>query len=236
MRFIRGGGERLTNGWFAVKQPATADLKQGITWEEAREQERLFFSTTSPWSTETEYRHRFGTKNLTESLSSILSDLIRRRLVPPQPPDLLRLILHLSRSSLPELEDELQKFLQDTEASLSEFPPSPSDDAQGDAILLVSNFARELATYVEGTPDDDGIHQLIRPLNEEFLEEIRSTAQPFSPFETHTQPFQEPISSPGGMGVPFIHPGFLASDIEPTIYSGDDDTICINEVMEMANG
>ena len=67
------------NGWFAVKQPATQDLKGGITWEGAREQERVFFSTRVPWSSETEYPHRFGTHNLTEALSKILSDLIRRR-------------------------------------------------------------------------------------------------------------------------------------------------------------
>lgn len=79
MGFIRGEAEPLKNGWFAVKQPATQDLKQGITWEEAREQESFFFSTTFPWSSEADYRHRFGTHNLTESLSKILSDLIRRR-------------------------------------------------------------------------------------------------------------------------------------------------------------
>ena len=48
MRFIRGEAEHLTNGWFAVKQPATIDLKGGLTWEKAREQERLFFSSTPP--------------------------------------------------------------------------------------------------------------------------------------------------------------------------------------------
>ena len=81
MRFIRNEAEHLSNGWFVVKQPATADLKQGITWEEAREQESRFFSTTPPWSSEADYRHHFGTRNLTESLSKILSDLIKRRSV-----------------------------------------------------------------------------------------------------------------------------------------------------------
>ena len=79
MRFIRGEAEHLTNGWFAVKQPATKDLKEGITWKEAREQESIFFSSTHPWSSWADYRHRFGTHNLTESLSNILSDLIKRR-------------------------------------------------------------------------------------------------------------------------------------------------------------
>ena len=84
MRFIRNEAEYLTNGWFAVKQPSTKDLKKGVTWEGAREGEKLFFSSTSPWSSETDYRHRFGTHNLTESLSEILSDLIKRRCVPSE--------------------------------------------------------------------------------------------------------------------------------------------------------
>ena len=79
MRFIRDEAEHLTNGWFAVKQPSTKDLNDGITWEGARKMERDFFSMTPPWSSETGYRHRFGTHNLTESLSQILSDLIKRR-------------------------------------------------------------------------------------------------------------------------------------------------------------
>ena len=87
MRLIRDEAEHLTNGWFSVKQPATRDLIDGITWEEAREQERRFFSSTSPWSSERGYRHRFGTSNLTESLSKILSDLIKRRLVSPEASD-----------------------------------------------------------------------------------------------------------------------------------------------------
>ena len=52
---------------------------EGATWERAREQERLFFSTTLPWSSETDWQHRFGTRNLTESLSTILSELIKQR-------------------------------------------------------------------------------------------------------------------------------------------------------------
>jgi len=79
LRFIRGEAEYLTNGWFAVKQPATKDLKKGTTWEQARERERRFFSSTSPWSSSVDCHHYFGIHNLTESLGKILSDPDRRR-------------------------------------------------------------------------------------------------------------------------------------------------------------
>jgi hypothetical protein len=142
-------------------------------------------------------------------------------------------------------------LLKDTESQLSKFPASPADDAQGEIILLVSGFARELATYVDGTPDDHGIHQLIRPLNNAFVAEIRSTAQPFSPFGKDTEPFEdtqlyddaasladseETEELPPGVGQPFAHPGFLTSESEPAVYNGDIDAICVDQVMEMAHG
>ncbi|KAF9648403.1 hypothetical protein BDM02DRAFT_3187163 [Thelephora ganbajun] len=202
LRFIRGEAEHLANGWFVVKQPATVDLKDGVTWEGAREREKRFFSTRNPWSLETGYRHRFGTHNLTESLSKILSDLIKRR--------------------LPELEGELQSLLKKTESQIRELPAAPTDDVQGEVILLVSNFARELATYVEGTPDDGGIHQTIRPLNQAFLTEIRGTAQKFSPYIR-------------GVGRSYTHPKFLASDTELEIDANEPDAIYADEVMALAN-
>lgn len=137
---------------------------------------------------------------------------------------------------------ELQKLLRETEDQLSKFPSPPSDDAQGEIIMLVSGFARELAAYVEGTPDDRGIHQLIRPLNNAFLEAIRGTAQRFSPFERSTLYSQLFLEEPnpnayfGRVGVPFTHPESLASDVEPVIHNDDDDSICVEEVTEMANG
>ena len=223
MRFIRGEAEHLANGWFSVKQPASADLRQGITWEEARALERTFFSTTSPWSTEADYRHCLGTQNLTESLSSILSELIKRRLVSS-----FARMVSFRRSSLalvcrlPELEIELQNLLKETEALLGKLPNAPSNDAQGDIISLVSDLARELAQYVEGTPDENGIHQQIRPYNAAFLNTIRGTAQKFSPY----------VRSDSRS---FMHPSLFNTDIEPRISAASEGTICLDEVMKMAD-
>ena len=78
LRFIRGELEVLRNGWYCVKQPNS--LSHGITWEEARDQEKKYFSSTAPWcSLEAPYQERLRTNNLTERLSIILSELISRR-------------------------------------------------------------------------------------------------------------------------------------------------------------
>ncbi|KAJ6490482.1 hypothetical protein DFH09DRAFT_1338713 [Mycena vulgaris] len=46
---IRNEQESLENNWCCAKQPSSQDLKQGITWEEARTCENNFFSLTPPW-------------------------------------------------------------------------------------------------------------------------------------------------------------------------------------------
>lgn len=109
---------------------------------------------------------------------------------------------------MPELAIELENLLRETEAQIRKFPAAPDDDAQGEIIMLVSGFTRELASYVEGTPDDNGIHQAIRPLNRAFLAKIGDTAQKFSPFE-----------------------GAIEREDDPD----DDDTIYVDMVMEMGD-
>jgi hypothetical protein len=141
---------------------------------------------------------------------------------------------------LPQLDVELQKLLKETESQLGKLPKAPSDDAQGEIILLVSGFARELATYVEGTPEDNGIHQLIRPLNNKFLTAIGCTAQRFCPFEKGlpvyaSGPSVSYITVCANVGTPV--PKSVIPDVERTIYrqNEDDEVICVDEVTEMAN-
>ena len=101
-------------------------------------------------------------------------------------------------------------------------PAAPSEDAQDTIILLVNDFVRELAAYVEGRPEEDGIHQKIRPLNKAFVAAIGGTAQKFCPFEK-------------GSGKSFTHPSFFSLDIEPPIHGDDEDAICVEEVKKLAD-
>jgi len=112
--------------------------------------------------------------------------------------------------------------LNETESQIQKLPAAPSDDAQGEIILLVSDFARELASYVEGTPDDNGIHQAIRPLNKTFASKIRSTAPKFSPFERQRSKPHPP-------------PDFLPlEEGETDRVTNRNGTIYVDEVMDMA--
>ena len=78
--FIRNEKEALENGWYCVKQPASQEIKAGITWAEARKMEDAFFSLTTPWSDlDPVYQKYLRTGNLVDRLSAILSDLISKR-------------------------------------------------------------------------------------------------------------------------------------------------------------
>lgn len=80
--YIRNEKESLENNWYCVKQPSSSDIKQRITWMEARRRENEFFSMTPPWSElDAIYQKYLRTSNLVERLSLILSDLISKRFV-----------------------------------------------------------------------------------------------------------------------------------------------------------
>lgn len=80
--FIRNEREPLENNWYCVKQPSSTDIKNGITWAEARTRENEFFSMTAPWAgLDPMYQRYLRTVNLVERLSNILSDLISKRYV-----------------------------------------------------------------------------------------------------------------------------------------------------------
>jgi hypothetical protein len=80
LRFIRNERETLENGWYCVKQPDSISLSQGISWAEARTKENEYFSMTAPWSSlDATYQNYLRTSNLTECLSTILSELISKR-------------------------------------------------------------------------------------------------------------------------------------------------------------
>lgn len=80
LRYIRNQEEPLEHGWFSVKQPDSRAINEGISWDEARDRERSFFSTVPPWNAlDLEFQNRLGTKKLVERLSDVLSDFISQR-------------------------------------------------------------------------------------------------------------------------------------------------------------
>jgi len=84
---------------------------------------------------------------------------------------------------------------------------------------MVSGFSRSLSTFVDGTPDEQGIHQVIRPLHTRFKDAIKKTAPDFRPYKS-------------GEWVHYDPPTFLAA--EKTELGSDDRAIHVDNVMNMA--
>ncbi|KAI0705266.1 P-loop containing nucleoside triphosphate hydrolase protein [Cerioporus squamosus] len=208
LRYIRNQDEPLEHGWFSVKQPDSQAIAAGITWEEAREGERTFFSTRSPWNVlGLEYQNRLGTGKLVERLSDVLSDCISQR--------------------LPSIQEELQKLLNTTDEKLTELPKPPSTDAVSEVLYHTSTFAKLLGKHVEGTPNADGLLQSIRPAFEKFRKVIKDSEPDFRPYERKVASTNPEIHQ-------FVTPSFLSNE-GPTFTPADDrKAIYIDDVMKRA--
>ena len=120
---------------------------------------------------------------------------------------------------LPDLADELQNLLKQTELRLASLPTPPSQNPVAEIIDIVSGFSRSLSSYVEGTPDERGIHQTIRPLHTKFREAIKKSAPDFRPYKP-----EKPIG--------YTPPSFLAAEKEEL--GSDDGAIYVDRVMDLA--
>lgn len=75
MKIIRNEYEKLTHGWFAVKNRSTNDINEGVTIEMRHERELHFFNNTQPWSRLS--RDRCGIGPLKTYLGKLLSEHVR---------------------------------------------------------------------------------------------------------------------------------------------------------------
>ncbi|KAI8978167.1 P-loop containing nucleoside triphosphate hydrolase protein [Trametes punicea] len=208
LRYIRNQDEPLVHGWFSVKQPDSRDIAAGVTWSQARQNERDFFNTTAPWNRlDLEFLNRLGTQKLVERLSDVLSDKISQR--------------------LPSILEELQDLLGTTDEELNKLPKPPSNDALSEVLHLLSTFGKGLAQLLEGTPDVDGLLQSIRPACDDFRQAIRGTEPDFRPYER-----QLAIRDPEAHK--YVSPAFLLHEELPYVPQDDSRAIFIDDVMSRA--
>lgn len=109
-------------------------------------------------------------------------------------------------------------------------PKSPSSDALGEVQSLLDIFSRDLAKHIQGTPDPNGLLQLIKPFQLEFKKAIWITAPNFVPFK-------RPVDSQlGGLQKRHIVPKFLQNEEDKILLTSRTprDVICIDDVMDRA--
>ena len=127
---------------------------------------------------------------------------------------------------MPEIHEKLQYLLQKTETSIRQLP-KPSSDPFAEVICLIGDFTSSLSRHVEGTPNEDGLLQYIRPAQLRFQRAIRETAPEFLPYERRDADKRSPPAA-----------AFLAneedSDEDEMDATNEKDTIYIDEVFERA--
>ncbi|KAG8879139.1 hypothetical protein FRB97_001919 [Tulasnella sp. 331] len=128
---LHGKENALINGWFCVKQPDPKQLRDNISWEDAKATEKAFFDRTSPWmQLQPRFRRRLGSPGLAEKLSGILSALVSQK--------------------LPDIQTEISKQLRFVNDELAELPEPNLTDPKAEVLRLFRDFDRKLAELVEG--------------------------------------------------------------------------------------
>jgi hypothetical protein len=84
---------------------------------------------------------------------------------------------------LPEIQDELERSVQMTQALLTQLPREPSKQPVNEVATLLHEFVADVAKHITGISDEKGLIQLIRPAQERFRTEIRATAPKFRSYE-----------------------------------------------------
>ncbi|KAF8522771.1 hypothetical protein BU17DRAFT_32641, partial [Hysterangium stoloniferum] len=121
-----------------------------------------FFQNTSPWST-SPHTDCFGTRKLTEKLRNLLSEKINE--------------------SLPQLQAEVRKALDETNAQLGKLPPALSGDPSSNLMAIVTQFCATVDGYTEGKRNCERLVQENLRTYTKFELAIRRSAPDFRPFE-----------------------------------------------------
>ncbi|KAI0759258.1 P-loop containing nucleoside triphosphate hydrolase protein [Trametes elegans] len=147
------------HGYFCTRQPDDAERKQKITPAQARAAEDAFFATQMPWAASS-HRDRFGTHNLTQCISELLTGRIR--------------------TSLPDVERKVTTQRTDVIRELASLPPEIAD-AQAQAFTLVGAFSADVGQVVEGSPTHTTLVHANKQSYAALAATIFATSPPFVP-------------------------------------------------------
>ncbi|KZO95027.1 hypothetical protein CALVIDRAFT_187292 [Calocera viscosa TUFC12733] len=156
----------LRLGYFVTKQPSPSEIKAGTTFDKSRQREQAFFRTTEPWATlPTDTRARLGTPNLTSTLSTLLTDAIKR--------------------SLPGIAAKITSSLQKVRDGLADLPDEPSNNPLSDMLELCQQVRDDLALHVKGSEGHVQLVQQNKAHYQNFKQMIHATAPLFLPYTKH---------------------------------------------------
>ncbi|CAG8424117.1 unnamed protein product [Penicillium salamii] len=135
LRIAKNEVERLTHGWFAVRNRSTKEIKEGVTIEGRHRKEKEFFSTMQPW-TELQ-KDRVSINALKYFLGHLLYDHIR--------------------SEFPAVVADIEKLSLETQKELEILGPSRQTPAEQRRFLtrLASTYQNEVDRALTGNYSAD---------------------------------------------------------------------------------
>ncbi|KZS86992.1 P-loop containing nucleoside triphosphate hydrolase protein [Sistotremastrum niveocremeum HHB9708] len=158
---IEGRKHPLHHGYYCTRQPDDSERARKISPEEARRVETEFFQKTEPWNTCSE-PSRFGTKNLVDKLSNLLT--------------------HITDQALPALRQKVDESLTASTAQLRKLPPPLTMDPSSELLSMITGFSSDAQSHVNGTDAHVALVQENRSVYRKFKIAIRKTAPEFRPF------------------------------------------------------
>jgi hypothetical protein len=129
---------------------------------------------------------------------------------------------------LPELQDELDRLLNELDDDISHLPNPPTDEPVVEMMKLMGAFIHSIEDSVTGTPDDDGLIQALHGPRDQFKKEIRQSAPDFRPLERPKDINTAPV---------LPEPHFLSNEETESEWQPTDANraIFVDEVMKKAN-
>ena len=180
LEVLEGRRYPLHHGYYCTRQPDDDERSRGISGAAACAAEASFFQSTAPWSG-SNHQHRFGTTNLMQNISRLLTQIIRESYVILI---LSALLLRLKNSpSLPEILDNVAAQFEACNAQLTKLPPLPMEDPVACVYNLVTTFSANVKDYVVGSPAGTDLVQANRDTYQAFKFAIRASAPPFAPYK-----------------------------------------------------
>ncbi|KAL4962935.1 dynamin family protein [Aspergillus stella-maris] len=155
IRIAKNQVERLTHGWFAVKNRSTKDIEAGVTIEGRHRREIEFFSGNAPWTQLP--KDRVGIRPLKKFLGGLLYDHIR--------------------SEFPNVVKDIGQSLSEAEGDLNLLGPSRQTTIDQRRFMnrLVSSYQMEVDNALGGNYDPElndesplKLRMHVQNLNDEF--------------------------------------------------------------------
>jgi hypothetical protein len=134
---------------------------------------------------------------------------------------------------LPFIQEEIEKLITSTDLAYAQLPPACPRDPMLAIHRLISVLSREIERALDGTPERDGLIQLLRADQDEFASAIWRSAPDFKPCKDTTWDKQK-LGTYNSVKPALPAPDFLSKEEQQNFYSNNHLQITYKDVLERA--